>query len=103
MMQRAECLLRTRLPVLRALLVVLVTVLYAPGSPEAEVRSAQEIAQRLKPSVVAVSVQVEIYRRFWLNDAWSGYGSGFVFRKDDKGYLWILTNSHVLGLDDLAN
>ena len=65
--------------------------------------SAREIAHKIRPSIVQLGLEVEVHNRFWLNDAWSSSGSGFIFHEDEDGDFWVLTNSHVLGFDDILD
>lgn len=64
--------------------------------------SAREIAQKVRPSIVQIGVEVEVYSRFWFNDEWAASGSGFIFKQENDENIWILTNSHVLGLEDIV-
>jgi len=67
----------------------------------AEVPSRQ-VAQMIRPSLVQVQVDWEVYRRFWFDEASSRLGSGFIFDKDEEGQLWILTNAKLLGFDHIS-
>jgi serine protease Do len=67
------------------------------------VQSGPEIARKVRPSVVEISYEMEIYRRWLPNLRHAGSGTGFIFDIDDDGNYWILTNSHVLGFDDMAH
>lgn len=64
--------------------------------------SPQEIAQIIRPSVVQISTEFTISRRLLPNKSSGGSGSGFIFDKKEDGSIWILTNSHVLGFDEIA-
>ena len=65
-------------------------------------QSGTLIARKIRPSVVKISYEMEIYRRWLPNVRYAGNGTGFIFDIDDDGNYWILTNSHVLGFDDMS-
>lgn len=65
------------------------------------VLSARDVAQRISPAIVQIEIEVEVSNPFWFDEAWYGVGSGFIFDQDKDGDYWILTNSHVLGFDDM--
>jgi len=49
-----------------------------------------------------VQVDWEVGRRFWFDEASFKLGSGFIFDKGERGELWILTNSDLLGFDHIS-
>ena len=64
-------------------------------------RPPQEIARNLREGVVRVEAAYET--QGWIfTDFDGGSGSGFIIDKDEDGDYWILTNSHVMLMDDLA-
>ena len=85
------------------LLLVVFGTQFVISTAAASELSAREIAQQLRPSIVQIGVEVEVYRRFWLNDERTSSRTGFIFRADEEGNYWVLTNSHVLGFDDIVS
>lgn len=85
----------------RLLLALLVSVpILSMTQAETEL-SARDIAQNIRPAIVQIGLEVEVNNRFWSDDAWSSSGSGFIFHEDEDGDFWVLTNSHVLGFDEI--
>jgi S1-C subfamily serine protease len=72
------------------------------AGPRNTERTSSEVARLVRPSVVEINAKFETYKRWSANERLDIGGTGFIYDVDDEGNFWVLTNSHVLGFDDIA-